>query len=322
MSQRHQLERILEIDRRVRARLYPNPDQLAQELEVSRRVIFNDRHFLLNQLGAPLAFDRQRGGWYYTDPTWVLPTVFVTEGELLSFFLSVEIARRQAGTGLGESLKAAVTKIARSLPDPVSVDLEALHRHHTFASPAAVAADEATWWALHRAIGERRQVHIFYHTASRNVRSWRKVDPHHVHHAGGDWYLIAWDHKHRTMRTFNLGRIERFQVLDGHFLRQTDFDAEKWLRESFGTEETAAMEEIAVRFDAYQATYIRERHWHDTQQIEVLPDGVIVLRLHTSGLGAVKRWVLQYGAHAEVLAPASLRAEIAAEVRRMREIYE
>jgi predicted DNA-binding transcriptional regulator YafY len=45
MSQRQQLERIMEIDRRIRAGEYPNAERMAQLLEVSRRVIFNDRDF-------------------------------------------------------------------------------------------------------------------------------------------------------------------------------------------------------------------------------------------------------------------------------------
>lgn len=72
MSQRQQLERIFEIDRRIRAGLYPNADTLAGDLEVSRRVIYNDRAFLLDRLGAPIAYDRERRGWHYTDKTWVL----------------------------------------------------------------------------------------------------------------------------------------------------------------------------------------------------------------------------------------------------------
>lgn len=42
MSQRQQLERIFEIDRRIRAGLYPNASTLADNLEVRRRVILRE----------------------------------------------------------------------------------------------------------------------------------------------------------------------------------------------------------------------------------------------------------------------------------------
>jgi predicted DNA-binding transcriptional regulator YafY len=43
--------------------------------------------------------------------------------------------------------------------------------------------------------------------------------------------------------------------------------------------------------------------------------------MQTSGLGEVRRWVMQYGGHAEVLAPAALRQAVIEEVRRMAEVY-
>ena len=77
----------MEIDRRIREGAYPNAETMAESLEVSRRVIFNDRSFMIYRLGAPIEFDRERGGWFYTDKTWSLPGIYVTQGELMAFFL-------------------------------------------------------------------------------------------------------------------------------------------------------------------------------------------------------------------------------------------
>lgn len=140
---RLQLERIFTIDRKIRDGQFPNAEGLAAELEVSRRVIFNDRKFLLERLGAPLRLDRTRGGWYYSEPTWVLPAVMVTQGELLAFFLSVEIARRNLGGALEASLLGAVEKIARTLPGAVEIDLEGLRAHFSFAAFSFASAIES-----------------------------------------------------------------------------------------------------------------------------------------------------------------------------------
>ncbi|MGQ9815749.1 MAG: hypothetical protein ACUVR3_11475 [Candidatus Roseilinea sp.] len=82
-----------EIDRQVRAGFFPNADSLARELGVSKRVIFKDRAFIIERLRAPLTTDWRRGGWYYTDLTWTLPNIQVTQGELLALFISVECMR-------------------------------------------------------------------------------------------------------------------------------------------------------------------------------------------------------------------------------------
>jgi predicted DNA-binding transcriptional regulator YafY len=70
---------------------------------------------------------------------------------------------------------------------------------------------------------------------------------------------------------------------------------------------------VAIRFTARQARWIRERKWHNTARVEGLLDGGCILRLRVTGLGEVQRWVMQFGAEAEVLSPLSLRKKLSEE---------
>lgn len=321
MSQRQQLERLFEIDRQIRAGLYPTADKLAGDLEVSRRVIFNDRTFMVDRLGAPIGFDRERGGWYYTEPTFVLPTVMVTEGELLAFFLTVELAKRYLGTALESPLRTAAAKIAKGLTGPVSVDLNVLGQNYTFGAPHAAPSSEATLMELNRAIRTRRLVAMRYYTASRNARSDRTVEPYHLYNHDGDWYLIAFDRGRKKYLYFHAGRIEKMKVLDQAFGPRRDFDAAAFLGQAFHVEVGETPREVAIHFDAKQAPYMRDRQWHATQSVAEHKDGSMTLKFTTSGLDAVVRWVMQYGTHAEVLAPKELRERVAEEARALARAY-
>ncbi len=200
MSQRQQLERILEIDRSIRAKEYPNATRLAKKLEVSKRVIYNDRAFMIDRLGAPIDFDRERKGWYYREDTYALPNIMVTQGELLAFFLSVEVARSYLGTVFESALRSAVEKIAQVLKGPVSVDLETLRAHYTFHPPVSANIDENILLDLHQAIQTCRQVRMLYYTASRGEWNERTVNPYHLYNTGGEWYLVAFDHLRSQVR--------------------------------------------------------------------------------------------------------------------------
>jgi predicted DNA-binding transcriptional regulator YafY len=321
MSQRQQLERIMEIDRAIRAGEYPNADKLAEKLETSRRVIFMDREFMINRLGAPIEFSREKGGWSYSDATWTIPNIMVSEGELLAFFLSVEVARRYMGTALEEALRRAVSKFSKNIRGPVSVDLETLRKNYTFATPALAGVDEQVLLDLHHAIGERRRVWMRYYTASRDEHTERKVSPYHLYNGQGDWYLIAFDDLRKEVRNFAVGRVEELRVLNEAFKPEAEFSVEKYMQSAFQTERGGEVEEVWVRFDAQQARYMRERRWHASQRIEELPDGGVILQFRTGGLGEVKRWVMQYGGHAEVLRPEALRQAVKEEVAEMASLY-
>lgn len=322
MSGRQQLERILEIDRQIRAWKYPNASRLARKLEVSERTIYQDRQFLLDRLRAPLAYDRRYGGWYYTDPNWALPAVLVTEGELLAFFLSVEMARRYLGTAFEVPLRSAVEKITTGLKEQIQINLEELSACYTVAATPAVTVKEQLILDLHSAIQKCRQVKMHYYTASRDCRQTRVVEPYHLYNLRGDWYLIAYDHLRGEMRTFHAGRIDWWELLPQSFKRDPEFSIEKWMALAFQAERGEEPVEVVIRFDAYQARYIREKRWHITQEIEELQDGGLLLRFRTGGLAEVKRWVMGYGSHAEVLAPEDLRREVYEEVQSMVRMYQ
>jgi predicted DNA-binding transcriptional regulator YafY len=321
MSQRQQLARILEIDRQVRNGLFPNAERLAKALGTGRRVIYVDRTFMIDQLHAPLATDRARGGWYYTNPTYTLPNVMATQGELFAFFLSIEVAQRYMGTAFQEPLLHVLDKLAKTMTGDISVDLETLRQHYSFVPPPLMETNPQHLMTLHEAIRQQQLVMLGYRANTTNVFTERIIEPYHLHNLKGDWYLLAYDPTKRAIRTFHAGRIQSCRLMPDKFSRRESVSIPDWLKSSFGAEGGGTPVEVVIRFSEFQARWIRERQWHDTARPIELPDGGIELHLWTSGLGEVKRWVMQFGAQAEVLQPASLREHIAEEVQKMSRLY-
>jgi predicted DNA-binding transcriptional regulator YafY len=319
MSQRQQLERIMEIDRRIRQGEYPNAEKVAEILEVSRRVIFNDRNFMIYRLRAPIEFDRERGGWHYTDKTWSLPGIYVTQGELMAFFLSLEIARRYIGTDLESPLRSAVDKIAKAVKGPVSVEINELRSHYTFTEFNTISVDAQLLLDLHHAILNRHRVWMRYYSAKRGVMSERVVFPYHLHNFQGDWFLVAYDTFRNGIRLFLIGRIQEMKLLKEKFEWDESFSAEDWIGSGFQLH--AGGEAVAIWFSANKAQFIRERKWHPSQTIEEKPDGSLILHLKTGGLLEVRNWALQFGDDAEVLEPDSLREDIAKEIHKLSARY-
>ena len=63
---------------------------------------------------------------------------------------------------------------------------------------------------------------------------------------------------------------------------------------------------MVIRFNERVADYIREKKWHDSQQLRELKQGGVELRLKLSSLAEVGRWVLSWGGDAVVVRPAEL----------------
>ncbi len=160
----------------------------------------------------------------------------------------------------------------------------------------------------------QRQVRIAYFSFnSRKTKSYT-LDPYRVVYYHGGLYLYARAQEYGEVRTFAVERIERIEVLDLTFDMPEDFDVSEYARGAFGIAGGKA-EDVEIVFDASMAGYIRERVWHESQSIEERPDGTVVLRMHVAPGFELKSWLKGFLPHAKVLKPATLREEIARDLR-------
>lgn len=318
------LERLIALDALIRAGRYPNPHMMIERFEISERTAYDDLEFLRDRLNAPVEFDVERGGWYYTEPNYALPAFITTEGELLSFLLSTELAGQYLGQSYEALLSKALSHLAQSLPNKVQLNLGELAAQYSFTAGATAAVNPRLLNELTIAIRDSRPVRATYYTASRDSRSERTLHPYGLRNVRGDWHLVAQDSLRNEVRIFALNRIEQWRVQQHErFQRPDDFSLDEYMGSAFLNERGGSPEQIAIQFDEYQARYIRERRWHATQEpLEVLSDGGVILRFTSGALDEIQRWVLGFGRHATVISPPALRAAVAHESMKMAEMYQ
>ena len=321
-ASRPPIQRIQWLDEQLRGQRYPSAARAIAEFEISRRTFCRDLDYLRLMLGAPVGYDRHRGGYYYTDDTFSLAAVHLTEGELLALFVAERVMRQYAGTPYGKGLQSAFEKICSSLTSSITVDLTYHDPGFTFDLGPLRAPDLDIFDTVCRSLQNRTALRIQYHTQSRDCDTERVVEPYHLHNHKGDWYLIALCHRRRQIRNFLLSRVVAAELAHDRFTMPEDFAVESYIRESFGIEKSGRPMNVAIWFDSYQARWIREREWHPTQRIDDHDDGSLTLHFKATGLDEVARWVLSYGEHALVLKPAKLKRRVAAAVAQAARNYE
>ncbi len=317
------LERILYMDALIQDSRYPSVKTFMEHFEVSERTIIYDIQFLKDRLNAPIQYSRSHGGYFYADPSWRLSIFPVTEGDLLGFFLSVELTHRYLGTPFEKPLRDSIQRLTSILPDKVQISISELSSHFSVRAGATSKTPPETLVALQQAIQNRHPVDMAYFTARRGEETQRTVNPYHLFNMKGEWYLIAFDLLRQEIRQFALPRIRRWRILaEEHFEIDPQFSSDDYFRKSFQSEHGDTIVEVILLFDPYQARYIRERPYHESQTIEEQPDGSIVMRFSTGAIGEVQLWIMGYGSHVFVLAPENLEQAIISEFRASLEGYE
>ncbi len=305
------VQRMQWLDEQLRHDAYPTAGQAVERFEVSRRTFYRDLDYMRLMLGAPIAYDRRRRGYHYTDKTFSLAAVTLSEGELLALLVAEHILKQYEGTPFGPSLAHAIEKIAGSLNEPVTVDLSGRSSSMLFDLGPIRPPDMQVFNAVAASLRDHLALRIRYYTQSRGVETERVVEPYHLHNHKGDWYLVAFCHQRRQVRSFLISRIREASPTDRHYTIPRSFDIGAYIHQSFGIEKGGPRLNASIWFDAHEAPWIRERRWHPTQRVEEHADGSLTLHFVATGITEITRWVLSYGEHAVVLKPTLLRQRVA-----------
>ena len=157
---------------------------------------------------------------------------------------------------------------------------------------------------------------VEYHSFGDDTVKHFKIDPLRFFERDGGLYIFVNATSFGEIRVLAVERILKLTPTDETFTVPEDFDPDVLLETAFNLTYDDPVT-VKVRFSADQARYVKERRWAANQTITDQPDGSVILELQTSGRWDVKRWVLSFGADAEVLEPEDLRQEIAADLENM-----
>ncbi len=308
---------MLRIHQALQSERHPNATSLAADLEVSAKSIHRDLEFMRDRLELPLAYDHARKGYRYTEEVGNFPTLQITEGELFALLVAEKALQQYRGTAFERPLVSAFKKMAASLPDTVSLHIPDWEQTISFRTRAEPILNLETFDALAKAAAHRAQLQLTYRKPGQRATELRVVDPYHLANINGEWFLFAWCHLRKDIRTFVPARILAVEPTGKTFARPQKFSLEKRLRDSFGVQSGQGSFEVVIQFDERVADYIREKKWHESQGLRELKDGGLELRMKLSSLAEVERWVLGWAGNARVLQPPALVESIAQAARKI-----
>jgi predicted DNA-binding transcriptional regulator YafY len=308
-----QAERLLDLDRRLRNSEYPNCTTFAVEWEISTKTAQRDLEFLQNRLGAPLEYDALKRGYFYTEPTFMMPAVQMSEGELAALLIASRALREFQGTPMAEQLESVFEKLADFLPEQISVNPHELFAQFSFTAPPSLPVKPDIWQTLLKALLQKQMVEIRY---GRN-KNTSKIKPLHLANLKGDWYLFVQYDGFDNFRQIKLARIQSAKLLKQHFA-PIAFPADEFLDSTFGR--FAGENEpyqVKLLFHPDAAGDVTEREWHPKQTLRELKNGSVELEFGAKGLQEVMHWVLAWGRYCKVKAPKELKQMVVEEIAAM-----
>lgn len=305
--------RILRLITLLQSRRGYSVDELAEDLEVSRRTVFRDLN-MLEMAHIPYYHD-PAGGGYHISRHFFLPPINLTLPESLAILMLAARLRSAGELPLMAQAARAAMKIEGALPASIRDHVGSVLDRLQFTLPATSGhhgLDDLFDKLCGAIVAKRvcRLVYISFHER-RQIRAC--VHPLRLVFLNRAWYVIAHSPSHAERRTYKLGRIRKLTVTDQTF---TPPEGEDGARERiFGAAwlmiPEGKLHDVHLHFEKKVAGNVAEVQWHPSQQVEWNDDGSIEFRVTVDGLGEITWWVLGYGEQVEVVAPPPLRRRIA-----------
>ena len=148
----------------------------------------------------------------------------------------------------------------------------------------------------------------------------REVKPIAIKESQQRWYLICWDKKDETVKTFGLDRISNLKITDIKF-KPIAFYVEKEFRNAFGVLRDEPAEKVILEFTKQQGNYIKTFPLHESQRIVEENEDSVILEIFIHTTNDIKMELLKYGSDVKVLSPISLQNEIKNRISEMSKLY-
>src|SRR5947207_9049778 len=315
------LQRMMRLHAALKARRFPNCQEIAAELEVSAKTIQRDIDFMRYRLGLPIDYHPREFGFYYTEPVTGFPSIEVSQGEITALLVAQKALAQYKGTPFEQPLQSAFRKITDGLKDRVSFSWTDLEDAISFRSAGTSVSDLELFEAVSKAVLRCVELEFEYRKLQSSGYEARRVRPYHLGCLENQWYLFAEDLERRQLRTFALPRMRKVNLTTKGFRRPADFSIAQILSGSFGVYSSGKKQRIRIRFDSFGARLVAERKWHESQRVREIAGGSIFLELELGGLEEIERWILSWGKHARVLAPKELAKRVRDEANAIVELY-
>ena len=314
-------ERFYRMDRLLNEQGVVTRQQFLTALEVSPATFKRDLAYMRDRFNAPIVYDDDRGGYVFerapgVGPTYALPGLWFNASEIQAL-LTMDAMLDDLQPGILRAHVAPLRARLEMLLEEGRVEAAEVRKRVRIARLAARSVDDSVFEAVAAATLKRRRLVIDYRARSTDEATRRTVSPQRLMLYRDNWYLDAWCHMRNGLRKFAVDAMVSAQMSEEK-AKAVDVKAvERELDAGYGIFGGESVQWAKLRFTPTRARWVASERWHPAQRGRIDADAHYVLEVPYADPRELMMDVLKYGADVDVLAPASLRALVAAEVERM-----
>ena len=311
-------ERFYKIDQMLVERRVVSFEALRAVLEVSPATLKRDLLYLRDRLHAPIAWDRAAGGYRYAGKPagpraggqFELPGLWFNGREIHALLTMQQLlANLDQGGLLSPHVQPLMARL-NGLMGSADDSAEEVRRRVRIIGMAARKLDIGQFERVGSALLRRKRLRITYRARGTGADSDREISPLRLLHYRENWYLDAWCHMRRGLRSFSADAITRAEILEKPARDISEKHLNAILGAGYGIFSGKRVRWAKLLFTPQRARWVETEQWHPRQKGQMRADGAYLLELPYADDRELAMDILKYGPDCEVLEPVELRARV------------
>ena len=327
------------IDRTLRNKYkpYPSVEELRQACEdalfnstgarISRSTIEKDlfamRSDALLEYEAPIAFNKKRKGYYYTNEDYSISQLPLKNDELQAIRFAASTLHQFRDIPFFTDFYTAIEKIFSRVAVTDTINAISYDNFLQFEQEAvAVQADHLP--LLIEAIINSSPVNFTYVKFGTRKEVDHTVWPLLLKEYRNRWYLTCYAPDTKKVLLFGLDRMYNLKMGKGTFVRPIDFDPAEYFKYSIGITSMNGVNpsKVILTFSPSEGDYIRSKPLHASQKIITDNKKEFRVELIVQLSYELEAMILGYGEDIKVIQPVELVARIKERIHSVQNIYQ
>jgi predicted DNA-binding transcriptional regulator YafY len=304
-------ERFYKIERLLNGRRVVPLRRFLDELEVSRATFKRDIEYLRSRFNAPIEWDREAGGYRLQEGArFELPGLWFNASEAHALLVMRHLLANLEPGLLGEQMQPLMERL-ESMLGSKRYSTDQVRRRIKILQMAHRDMPLPHFSLLASAILDRKRIRITYYARGNDETTERDVSPQRLVHYRDNWYLDAWCHLRKGVRSFAVDAIRDAAPTDAAAKDVADDELDRVLGSGYGIFSGEQTQTARLRFTPSRARWVSREQWHSKQKGSFEKGGHYLLEFPYSDQRELVMDILRHGAEVEVLGPASLRKAVA-----------
>ncbi len=313
------LERFYKIDHLLHNNTVVSFQTLKEQLCVSSATLKRDLEYMRDRFNAPIEWDRVTRGYRFGNESkygqrYELPGLWFNASEAHALLTMQHLLQNIEPGILGRQVRPLQTRLQKLLGSADHSATE-VQRRIRILDMASRKAHVKHFNIVASAVLKRRRLHISYLVRSRNEMTERDVSPQRLIYYRDNWYLDAWCHSRKDIRSFSVDAIHQVLLLNVAAKNVKDSELDTVLASGYGIFSGKKLTMAKLRFTPERARWTALESWHPNQRGRMEADGSYILEFPFSDDRELIGDILKFGPDVEVLSPQTLRSRVAGRLR-------